>query len=169
MSTRHSRIVAQIEDQAEPVAIALGFLLLELSGDTVKALNRNVARVLELVGKDGGLHDVTIGLGRSSAGLTIHGNMLPAAEANARLYEHCRLRKYSQKASEWYGIALRPDGSINLAAVLVGPWEFDPALEVALSKMPAPKSGFGPRVAKPGRNDPCPCGSGRKFKRCHGP
>ena len=22
---------------------------------------------------------------------------------------------------------------------------------------------------KPGRNDPCPCGSGRKFKHCHGP
>jgi uncharacterized protein YecA (UPF0149 family) len=20
----------------------------------------------------------------------------------------------------------------------------------------------------PGRNDPCPCGSGQKFKRCHG-
>lgn len=23
-------------------------------------------------------------------------------------------------------------------------------------------------AAKPGRNAPCPCGSGRKFKRCHG-
>jgi uncharacterized protein len=22
--------------------------------------------------------------------------------------------------------------------------------------------------AAAGRNDPCPCGSGRKFKRCHG-
>ena len=22
--------------------------------------------------------------------------------------------------------------------------------------------------AKTGRNDPCPCGSGRKFKKCHG-
>ena len=22
--------------------------------------------------------------------------------------------------------------------------------------------------AKPGRNDPCPCGSGKKYKRCHG-
>ena len=22
--------------------------------------------------------------------------------------------------------------------------------------------------ARAGRNDPCPCGSGRKFKRCHG-
>ena len=33
---------------------------------------------------------------------------------------------------------------------------------------------FGPRpaprhvVASPGRNDPCPCGSGKKFKKCHG-
>lgn len=24
------------------------------------------------------------------------------------------------------------------------------------------------RPKKPGRNDPCPCGSGKKFKRCHG-
>jgi uncharacterized protein len=26
-----------------------------------------------------------------------------------------------------------------------------------------------PGRTKPGRNDPCPCGSGRKFKHCHGP
>lgn len=24
-------------------------------------------------------------------------------------------------------------------------------------------------VTTPGRNDPCPCGSGKKFKKCHGP
>lgn len=24
------------------------------------------------------------------------------------------------------------------------------------------------RIARPGRNDPCPCGSGKKWKRCHG-
>ncbi|MFC0691585.1 SEC-C metal-binding domain-containing protein [Paraburkholderia humisilvae] len=24
------------------------------------------------------------------------------------------------------------------------------------------------RELKIGRNDPCPCGSGRKYKRCHG-
>jgi preprotein translocase subunit SecA len=23
-------------------------------------------------------------------------------------------------------------------------------------------------MAKVGRNDPCPCGSGKKFKQCHG-
>jgi uncharacterized protein len=33
---------------------------------------------------------------------------------------------------------------------------------------------MGPRTetirkpAEPGRNDPCPCGSGKKYKKCHG-
>lgn len=27
---------------------------------------------------------------------------------------------------------------------------------------------LGPEFAKVGRNDPCPCGSGKKFKKCHG-
>ena len=27
---------------------------------------------------------------------------------------------------------------------------------------------FGPTPAKVGRNDPCPCGSGKKYKKCHG-
>ena len=33
---------------------------------------------------------------------------------------------------------------------------------------------LGPRIetlrkeAEPGRNDPCPCGSGKKYKKCHG-
>ena len=34
-----------------------------------------------------------------------------------------------------------------------------------------PKIGTGPeqqRTPKVGRNDPCPCGSGKKYKRCHG-
>jgi preprotein translocase subunit SecA len=26
----------------------------------------------------------------------------------------------------------------------------------------------GDAAAKVGRNDPCPCGSGKKYKRCHG-
>jgi preprotein translocase subunit SecA len=27
---------------------------------------------------------------------------------------------------------------------------------------------IGNRPGKVGRNDPCPCGSGKKYKRCHG-
>jgi preprotein translocase subunit SecA len=34
----------------------------------------------------------------------------------------------------------------------------------------AASNGNAPRVTgdKVGRNDPCPCGSGKKFKKCHG-
>jgi hypothetical protein len=31
-----------------------------------------------------------------------------------------------------------------------------------------PSPGPAPAATKPGRNDPCPCGSGKKFKKCHG-
>jgi uncharacterized protein YecA (UPF0149 family) len=31
----------------------------------------------------------------------------------------------------------------------------------------APSSAAAPQ-AKPGRNDSCPCGSGKKYKKCHG-
>jgi hypothetical protein len=37
--------------------------------------------------------------------------------------------------------------------------------ETARDDLPALDTTFGAGV---GRNDPCPCGSGRKFKRCHG-
>ena len=62
------------------------------------------------------------------------------------------------------------------------PAEREPAARWTIS---APPSGrvydlrqlwrsMGPRVetvrkeATPGRNDPCPCGSGKKYKKCHG-
>jgi preprotein translocase subunit SecA len=40
----------------------------------------------------------------------------------------------------------------------------DGGAHVETSQGPGPENDF----ARVGRNDPCPCGSGRKFKRCHG-
>ena len=33
---------------------------------------------------------------------------------------------------------------------------------------PEAQAGGAKPAAKVGRNDPCPCGSGRKYKKCHG-
>ena len=41
-----------------------------------------------------------------------------------------------------------------------------PGLEPA--RPAAPVAGFVPAGPKVGRNEPCPCGSGRKYKHCHG-
>ena len=40
----------------------------------------------------------------------------------------------------------------------------DGGTHVETSRGPAARDDY----ARVGRNDPCPCGSGRKFKRCHG-
>jgi uncharacterized protein len=32
----------------------------------------------------------------------------------------------------------------------------------------APKTETRRVAPAPGRNDPCPCGSGKKYKKCHG-
>jgi hypothetical protein len=45
--------------------------------------------------------------------------------------------------------------------------EFERAVEAGVGPPPAtPAKPFEHRAAKTGRNDPCPCGSGRKFKQC---
>jgi preprotein translocase subunit SecA len=45
--------------------------------------------------------------------------------------------------------------------VIVGAGRTRPLKQPAPAKAPAEWSSVG-------RNDPCPCGSGKKFKKCHG-
>jgi uncharacterized protein YecA (UPF0149 family) len=43
-------------------------------------------------------------------------------------------------------------------------------LGLAAGQKPAAQAPRVPAHAEPqaGRNDPCPCGSGKKYKKCHG-
>jgi preprotein translocase subunit SecA len=60
-------------------------------------------------------------------------------------------------------------GTASAAAVEAAEMEGEGGVAVALAPSPAPAAQpfrrFGEKV---GRNDPCPCGSGRKYKVCHG-
>ncbi|KAF0103220.1 MAG: hypothetical protein FD187_452 [bacterium] len=63
---------------------------------------------------------------------------------------------------------------IKAEAIPAIPKEDWPALgsvlgRAILNHLPDPRNDFKPRkLPEPGRNDPCPCGSGRKFKQCCG-
>jgi preprotein translocase subunit SecA len=69
-----------------------------------------------------------------------------------------------------YKVQLRDPGEMPAAA--------RPAPGLAAPPMVGPRRQPGPAGAAPaggavpegkvGRNDPCPCGSGRKYKKCHG-
>ncbi len=163
--TPFGRIIESIEDKPSPAAIDLGLMLLELGEDTVDNLNNYIVQILALTAADGRLHDATIGISTASTGLTVHCSRLRNPEIEARLRGHCERRKYLQRANSWFGLALGPDGSVRLIAELVGPWEFDAVREAAWGDAPAMRP-MTAVVGKVGRNDHCPCGSGKKYKRC---
>jgi preprotein translocase subunit SecA len=55
-------------------------------------------------------------------------------------------------------------GELDEPAAIEGNGNGDVALaEAATKKRPVTRPG-----QKVGRNDPCPCGSGKKYKHCHG-
>ena len=166
IGTPFAGFIDQIDNQEYPVAIDLGLTLLELSEDAVQKLNEFAERVLELTAGDGELHDASMAMDRPSFGLTIHCSHLGDDAAARRLTGHCEVRKYLQKADRWYGIALSPNGTIRGVVKLGEPWAFDAEMESIVMEFLKGRRSSTRAGVKTGRNQPCPCGSGKKYKRC---
>ncbi|MGB8843616.1 MAG: SEC-C metal-binding domain-containing protein [Aliidongia sp.] len=152
VGTPFARLIADIENTPSPAAIDLGLTLLELSEPTVEEINECIKHILGKTAADAGIHDMSMEFSGEPCGLTIHCSHLPPNLAEQRLRAHCHKRKYFSRATKWFGLALRPDGSLMIVA------------ELGKAK---PLSGRM-RAAKVGRNAPCPCGSEKKFKKCCG-
>jgi hypothetical protein len=173
--TAVGRIIEEIEKRSEPGAIGTGLELLKLSGKSANDLSQMIDKIANDAAKDGKPHDATVASSQAGSGITVHCNALPDELAGPRLERHCELRKYSVKATTWFGLTIRPgDGAIRLGLMLDHPWKQDATMDAAVAKMPAPKPIEdikeilkGTRRRKTGRNDPCPCGSGLKYKKCH--
>ena len=165
-------LIEQIEADPSPGAVELGFLLLMLGEDTVLGLSTALDRALSDSLRDHQNHDLTINIDAVRSGLTIHCNEGPRETAEPLLLWHCTRRKYAHRAATWSGVCLCPDdGTIRFGVLLDHPWSPDAALDDATKDLgPAQPLAGAVRVVgkRIGRNQPCPCGSGRKFKKCCG-
>lgn len=169
------RIVQEIERRPEPAVLDQGFQLLEMSGDAFDNLSRMVDRQARRSAQDGKPHDVTV-MFDDASGLTIVCSGEPDGDAAQRLALLCTRRKYKQRADRWFGMCLaQGNAQLRFGLRLSDPWERDDVLEAATAKMLEPtrpelayeRAFRGGRMhPKVGRNEPCPCGSGRKFKKC---
>ena len=173
-TTLTGRILRNIEQSDDPSLVELGMMLLTLSGDTLTDLDAGMAQMAARTRADGLRHDFTLIFDGTSASLTIHCNPAPNREALDALRRHCERRKYMQRAEQWHGLLIRQDDGMPKAGMeLRGKWTFDAALD-ADARAYAEKAHLNPgrkRLAgaparKVGRNDPCPCGSGLKYKKC---
>jgi uncharacterized protein len=89
----------------------------------------------------------------------LYGDLLLAVSALVRAPGDARLEEYLRR--QWTDGAPTREELVDDALFAVQDlrlWWIDHAPRIAPRRVPA----------APGRNDPCPCGSGRKYKKCHG-
>ena len=173
-STAAGKIVSAIETRPEAGAIDFGFLLLSMSRKAAIDTSNGIDEAARLARLDGEPHDLSMGLDSPQRGFTVHCNSEPLSEARTRLRRHCELRKYREKAGTWLGICVDPKNqSIRFGLKLQYEWKQDERLErLAQTRLTPTTRGIttsrSAKRSKLGRNDPCPCDSGRKYKKCHG-
>ena len=173
--TTIGRVVKEIETRSDPATIDLGFLLLAMSEQAVTEMSRAVDRLAARTRADGKVHDATFAF-KEGSGITFHCTDEPVNVAAPRLESYCALRKYKEKATEWFGLCMTSTGpDVRFGVSLVFPWIQDAKMDEKTKDMkqsvPIDQAlqvlmmGRN-RARKIGRNDPCPCGSGRKYKKC---
>ena len=166
-------LIESIDHTKSSAAIDLGFFLLSISEDAVNDITTAVRQLTERWRTDHKLHDLTLGFTEASAGLTIHISDLADSKAMDALGVHCKRRKYSLKAKEWFGMCLDPKTMMLKFAVSMNfEWKFDAGLDALMQNAMKPLSpnlalaGIPANANKLGRNDECACGSGKKYKKC---
>jgi hypothetical protein len=172
--TLYEQIVTQIEDRADPATLELGFMLLSIGEDSCRRFHLGLETITKQTQRDGRRHDFTMAFGKTGSGICVHCNVEPSSEAAAALKIHCEKRKYTQHATDWFGLSVSPNADIQFGMVLSYPWSPSEEMDQLTKDM---KVG-GPvgatlakvvrevRAQKVGRNEPCPCGSGKKSKKC---
>jgi hypothetical protein len=163
-------VLSELRNRADDGARWVAFALLGLSHAALERLvsaledmKSNLAqgqRILRITMHEG---DVVINV-LAHRGLT-KGDFFKNVTIRSRM-EHYRSRPL---ATVTIGIDQRDTSQpFEIAQWLEGPWEYEQVMERLLAEdREQPRIVQMPRGAsKPGRNDPCPCGSGRKFKKC---
>ena len=167
----YDRLVSQLDNDPRGDLVDLGMMLLKMSSESASQLSQGLEYVREQARATREHSNVTMGSGKDS-GITVHCRYRPNPESPRLLQEHVLAKKYQQKAPSWFGIGIHPeDGSLLYGYNAEFEWEENAELEEASRSL---SSDLGiqfvdgkPRKRKVGRNDPCPCGSGKKFKKCH--
>ena len=163
-------IIKSIERSENRQIVDLGFMLLTLSGDSLRAIDEGIHAITQRSLQDGKAHDFSLAIKGGITGITLHCSSDHPEIAIRKLGAHCEMRKYLQKAPSWFGLCLSAKGDIRLGINFDEPWKYDGQLEKRISTLKPPsKVHFvaGRMIQKPiGRNDACPCESGKKFKKC---
>ena len=175
MDVNFKRILLDLEKLNQHGYTDIVIKLLDLDGDTRKQIVENLKILKIKTSKDSLIHDATMIILnnpedlQTGLGITVMTGVSEERELLLKKLEtYCRLKKYQQKAFEWIGLGkLIDDLDKTINDFFYFKWEetFDEEKEKLTNKIFTQSMKW---VDKVGRNDKCPCGSGKKFKKCHG-
>ena len=150
------------------------FFLYDIAGRRADQLINAVNECKRLTKLDGKRRDARL-LMDGSAGTTFVSFPEPQHPMQAELFRKewlaiAMAHKYRSKADEWLLLASFENSPVSF--VLFGymnePWEYDAEFDRAVEDTLVIGKSLGGKRKKVSRNHACPCGSGRKYKRCHG-
>jgi hypothetical protein len=168
------RLCKQLKNIGQAKITDIIFHLLDWSGNARKNLVDLIIKIKQKTLNDGKTHNFSMPPDDSFSprvGVTYTSlNSDNEGELKNSLLTLCQVRKYKFKGDVWigFGSLKNSDNMIDVVAFSDQKWEQDEELE-KMSKTMLKGMGRYMRIGKKiGRNDPCPCGSGLKYKKCCG-
>ena len=162
-------------DPDQITAEDLLFFLYDLAGKGADQLTSMVRTLKEKTAKDGIRHEGRMPFADHTKGTTFISFPAPTRYSQLRefrveLEAKALLHKYMSKADEWMvlGSIAGSTVSFDVFGFIKDPWQQDPETDRLVNEIMGPGILLNPDGSLPSKNRRCPCGSGIKFKRCHG-
>ena len=169
---KFDKLCTQIKKISSEKTTDIVFHLYDLSGNARSGLVKNMEMVKNKTKKDGRFHDFSIPPDNNYTprfGISYFSSETNSLEeVGRRLLTLCKIGKYRSRGDFWLGFGSIKD-SPNMIDFLIydyQPWEYDEILEKEIKRIPKKPMVHAGSLKEIGRNEKCPCGSGKKFKNC---
>ncbi len=163
-----TRLVDRAKSTGDPGFTDVVFFLYDLAGKGADDLVELLKLTKRKAATDHGSHDARLLFSGIRSGITILAEPSSPAALRRKLLPLAKIAKYKSRADVWLalGCVATSDNLVDAMAFAKFEWTPDTELEELAGHLRGKMMSLSGR--KIGRNEPCPCGSGKKFKRCHG-
>lgn len=172
ISEDYRKLVRDIEATRKQGHTRLTTFLLSLNSETQQSILDELNRIEKKFFEDSCAHDFTLYFKGANTGILVSISSRSAEESLDSLDTHCELKMYQTKLEKWFLILICVNGKGERTfdfKIYEKKWEHDSELEERLEEFKKYKWAIVNKSRKKvGRNDPCPCGSGLKYKKCCG-
>ena len=150
------------------------FFLHDLAGEGADNLVNLVKRQKRATLLDRKMHDARVPIPRHKKGVTFVSFPAPTSPMELDIFSQrflaiALVHKYISGADEWIALASFAGSSVefDIFGYIRDPWQQDSEMDIAAQAHLNPGRAINTDGKRLGRNQRCPCGSGKKYKRCH--